>query len=248
MRPDRRRIGILKTGRPPKPAIERFGTYPEMFMRLLGADAYDWRTYAADEGEWPQSPEACEAYIVTGSACGVYDPEPWVGELMDFLRAARGRAKLVGVCFGHQAMAQAFGGEVVKSDKGWAIGAHDYQVISREAWMTPGADAVRLPASHQDQVVKAPPGAEVIAASDFTPFGALAWRDQPAISIQLHPEFEPDYAVALIEARRGRVYPDVQADAAIASYGGPDDLTHRDRARVGGWIRNFLDGRGVHAG
>lgn len=248
MRPDRRRIGILKTGRPPKPAIERFGTYPEMFMRLLGADAYDWRTYAADEGEWPQSPEACEAYIVTGSACGVYDPEPWIGELMDFLRAARGRAKLVGVCFGHQAMAQAFGGEVVKSDKGWAIGAHDYQVISREAWMTPGADAVRLPASHQDQVVKAPPGAEVIAASDFTPFGALAWRDQAAISIQLHPEFEPDYAVALIEARRGRVYPDAQADAAIASYGGPDDLTHGDRARVGGWIRNFLDGRGVHGG
>jgi len=235
------KVGVLKTGRPPKPAVERFGTYPDMFKALLGPDAYDWRVYAADEGEWPESPEACEAYIVTGSACGVYDPEPWIGELMGFLRAAKGRAKLVGVCFGHQAMAQAFGGEVVKSPKGWGIGAHDYRIVSQEPWMD-GAAAIRLPASHQDQVVALPPGAEVIAASDFTPMGALAWRDQPAISIQLHPEFEPDYAKALIEARRGKVYPDEQADAAIASYGGPDDRIHGDRARVGRWIGAFLRG------
>jgi len=228
------KIGILKTGRPPKPAIPQFGTYPEMFMRLLGPDAYAWRTYAVDEGELPARPEDEDAYIVTGSACGVYDAEPWIGGLMDFLRSAKGRAKLVGVCFGHQAMAQAFGGKVVKSDKGWAIGEHEYRVLSREPWMD-GATTIRLPASHQDQVVKAPPGAEVIAASDFTPFGALAWRDQPAISLQLHPEFEPAYAIALIEARRGKTYTDAQADAAIASYGGPDD-----RARVGQWIRNFL--------
>ena len=235
MRPDRLKIGILKTGRPPTPLIERFGTYPEMFMRLLGPDAYDWRTYAVDAGEWPAAPEACDAYIVTGSSCGVYDAEPWIGELMDFLRAAKGRAKLVGVCFGHQAMAQAFGGEVVKSDRGWGLGEHEYRVLSHEPWMDPPAQTIRLPASHQDQVVKLPPGAEVMAASDFSPFGALAWRDQPAISMQLHPEFEPDYAIALIEARRGRVYDEAQAAAAIASYGRPDD-----RARVGGWIRNFL--------
>ncbi|MFN3584143.1 glutamine amidotransferase-related protein [Phenylobacterium sp.] len=230
------KLGVLKTGRPPMPAIERFGTYPDMFKALLGADAYDWAVYAADEGEWPESPEACDAYVVTGSARGVYDPEPWIADLMAFLRAARGRAKLVGVCFGHQAMAQAFGGQVVKSDKGWGIGEHDYRVLSREPWMD-GASAIRLPASHQDQVVALPPGAEVIAASDFTPFGALAYRDQPAISIQLHPEFEPDYAKALIEARRGSRYTDEQADAAIATYGGPDD-----RARVGRWIGAFLKG------
>jgi hypothetical protein len=65
--------------------------------------------------------------------------------------------------------------------------------------------------------------------------GALVWRDQPAISIQLHPEFEPAYASALIENRRGSLYAEDQADRAIRSYQGPDD-----RARVGGWIRNFL--------
>ena len=230
------KVGILKTGRPPRPAIPQFGTYPDMFMDLLGRDAHDWRTYAADEGEYPAQPEACDAYIVTGSSVGVYDTDPWIGQLMDFLRAAKGRAKLVGVCFGHQAMAQAFGGEVIKSPKGWGIGEHDYRVVSREPFMDNVSD-IRLPASHQDQVVSLPPGAELIAASDFTPFAALAWRDQPAISMQPHPEFEPAYAAALIEARRGKTYADDEADRALASFAGPDD-----RARVGGWINAFLRG------
>ena len=230
------RIGILKTGRPPWPAIPRFGTYPDMFMGLLGADAYDWRTYAADEGEYPAAPEDCDAYIVTGSSAGVYDSDPWIGQLLDFLRAAKGRAKLVGVCFGHQAMAQAFGGQVIKSPKGWGIGEHDYRIVSREPWMDE-APAMRLPASHQDQVVSLPPGAEVIAASDFTPFAGLAWRDQPAISMQPHPEFDPAFAATLIEARRGKVYAEDEAALALASFESPDD-----RARVGRWIAAFLDG------
>jgi GMP synthase-like glutamine amidotransferase len=228
------RLGVLKTGRPPRPAIPQFGTYPDMFKRLLGADAYDWRVYAADEGEYPETPEACDAYIVTGSAAGVYDDDPWIARLLDFLRTAKGRAKLVGVCFGHQAMAQAFGGRVIKSPNGWGIGAHDYRIVRREPWMDAAAH-VRMPASHQDQVVEAPPAAEVVAASDFTPFAMLAWRDQPAISMQPHPEFEPAYAKALIEARRGKVYADDQADRAIASLDLPDD-----RVRVAGWIRAFL--------
>lgn len=228
------KVGILKTGRPPRPAIPQFGTYPDMFMRLLGPDAYDWRVYAADEGELPSAPEDCAAYIVTGSAAGVYESDPWIGELLDWLRAAKGRTKLVGICFGHQAMAQAFGGQVIKSPKGWAIGQQDYRVVRAEPWMD-DPPAIRLPGSHQDQVVELPPNAEVIAASAFTPLGALAWRDQPAISMQLHPEFEPAYARALIEARRGKVYTDEQADRGIASYEGPDD-----RARVGLWINRFL--------
>lgn len=235
------KVGILKTGRPPNPAIEQFGTYPDMFMDLLGRDAWAWRTYAADEGEYPAAPEDCDAYIITGSAAGVYEPDPWIGQLMAFLRAAKGRAKLVGVCFGHQAMAQAFGGQVIKSPRGWGIGAHSYGVAAHEPFMdgpvleAPGA--VRLPASHQDQVVSLPPGAEVMLASDFTPFAGLVWRDAAAISIQPHPEFDPAYAQALIEARRGRVYADEQADQAIATLNAA-----LDRDRVGGWIARFLRG------
>jgi GMP synthase-like glutamine amidotransferase len=123
---------------------------------------------------------------------------------------------------------------VIKSPNGWGLGEQEYRVLKREPWMD-DAPSFRLPGSHQDQVVELPPGAEVVAANDFTPMGALAWRDQPAISIQLHPEFEPAYASALIENRRGSRYTDEEADRAIASYGRPDD-----RARVGAWLKNFL--------
>ncbi|MDB5419303.1 MAG: glutamine amidotransferase, class [Phenylobacterium sp.] len=229
------KLGILKTGRPPKPAIARFGTYPDMFVELLGEAAYSWRTYATDEGELPASPGECDAYLITGASAGVYDPLPWIGDAMDFLRAAKGRAALVGVCFGHQLMAQAFGGQVVKSPKGWGVGEQVYEVMTAEPWMEERPLRIRLPASHQDQVVEKPPGAEVLFASEFTPFAGLVWRDQRAISLQPHPEFDPAFAMSLIEHRRGDPYPDEQADAAIASYSGADD-----RARVGGWIGNFL--------
>ena len=231
------KIGILAAGDTPRSLVETYGHYPEMFEGLLAGRGYAWRVFDAPNGDYPAAPEDCDAYLVTGAAAGVYDPDPWIAELLQFLRAARGRAKLVGVCFGHQAMAQAFGAEVIKSPKGWGIGEHDYRVVSREPFMDSGAD-FRLPASHQDQVVSLPPGAELMAASDFTPFAALAWRDQPAISMQPHPEFDPAYAAALIEARRGKVYAQEEADRAVASFAGPDD-----RARVGGWINAFLRGQ-----
>jgi GMP synthase-like glutamine amidotransferase len=230
------RLGILKTGRPPRPAIPEWGTYPEMFVRLLGPEAYDYVTYAVDEGELPPTPDTCDAYLITGSSAGVYDPHPWIGELIGFLRAAKGRAKLVGVCFGHQAMAEAFGGRVEKSDKGWGIGEQDYRVTADAPW-TDGAATVRLPASHQDQVTVPPPGADVLLANSFAPFAGFVWRDQPAISMQPHPEFEAGFAIGLIQARRGKDYPPRLADAAIESHKRPDD-----RAKVGAWIRGFLDG------
>jgi GMP synthase-like glutamine amidotransferase len=227
------KLGILKTGAPPRRA-EGFGSYPDMFRKLLGEGAFDYSVFDVDGGELPERPEVCDAYLVTGASAGVYDPLPWIGELKTFLNAAKGRAKLVGVCFGHQVMAEAFGGEVIKSPKGWGLGEQTYEVLRPQPWMDP-PPRFRLPGSHQDQVVRPPPGAEVVAGSDFTPFGALAYRDQPAISLQLHPEFEPAYAIALLESRRGRLLSDAETDRAIASYEAPDD-----RQRVGAWIRNFL--------
>jgi GMP synthase-like glutamine amidotransferase len=228
-------LGVIEAGAPPRALLPRFGGYDDMFRTLLG-DGYDWRAYDIQQRQWPAAPEDHDAYIVTGSSAGVYDGEPWIGELLDFLRATRGRARLVGVCFGHQAMAQAFGGQVVKSPKGWGVGLQRYDVVLREPWMD-AAGAFALPASHQDQVVELPPGARVLAASDFTPYAMLDYPGQDAISIQPHPEFDPAYAQALIEARRGTRYPDAEADAAVASLDAPND-----RARVGGWIETFLKG------
>lgn len=223
-------VGILETGRPPGDLATRFGDYPAMFAELLGP-GFATATYDVAAGGLPERPEAHPAYIVTGSPAGVYDDLPWIGPLKEFLRAAKGQAKLVGVCFGHQVMAEAFGGRVEKSHKGWGVGLQTYEVTGRASWMDE-SERVAIPVSHQDQVVVQPPQTSVLAASAFTPFGVLAYADQPALSMQFHPEFAPDYAKALIRLRRD-AFPD--PEAALDSLDRPND-----RERVAGWIRRFL--------
>ena len=229
-----RKLAILETGAPPQGPRATFGDYPAMFRALLGQDAYRYTTFDVAAGALPTKVEGYDAYLVTGSSAGVYDPLPWIDPLKAFLVSAKGRAPLVGICFGHQIMAEAFGGKVINSPKGWGVGLHSYEVRQAEPWMDP-APAIAVPASHQDQVVTLPPGATVLAASDFTPFGMLAYDDH-AVSLQLHPEFEPAYAKALIEDRRGNRYTDAQADQAIASFAAADD-----RSKVGAWINRFLE-------
>jgi len=228
------KLGILKAGSPPAP-LARFGDYPAMFRRLLGEGAYDYCIFDVENGELPDAADACPAYIITGSACGAYDPLPWIEDLKRFLVETGGKAALVGICFGHQIMAEAFGGKVEKSPKGWGIGAHSYNVLRPQPWLE-GAGTITLPASHQDQVVELPPTAEVVAASAFTPFGMLAYRDRPAISIQLHPEFEPDYAAALAELHRSAGVTEEEAHRAVASLRQPTDSKRAAR-----WIARFLE-------
>ena len=223
------KVAILETGRPPGNLADEFGDYPKMFARLLG-DGFEIGAYDAQAGRLPEDPAVHHTYLITGSPAGVYDPLPWIEPLMRFIRAARHR-KMVGVCFGHQVMAEALGGHVEKSSKGWAAGLHRYRIVGQEPWLD-GTGTIAAPASHQDQVVVQPPDTDIVATSEFTPFAALAWTDRPAISFQFHPEFSPDFAKALIE-KRYDVVPD--PDAAIASLDAPND-----NARVAAWIRRFL--------
>jgi GMP synthase-like glutamine amidotransferase len=221
------KLAILETGRPPGDLADRFGDYPAMFERLLG-DGFEVEAFDVQAGQFPA--DGHDGILITGSPAGVYDGLAWIAPLADFIRTAKAR-KMVGVCFGHQIMADALGGRVVKSNKGWGAGLHRYSVVRSEPWLD-GEREISIPASHQDQVVIQPPNTEIVAASDFTPYAALAWTDRPAISFQFHPEFDPAFAKALIE-KRYDIVPD--PDAAIASLDAPND-----NRRVGGWIRRFL--------
>jgi GMP synthase-like glutamine amidotransferase len=226
-------VAILRTGDPPAGLLERFGHYDGMFARLLGPQ-FRTASYDVQAGKLPSAPDAHPAYLVTGSPAGVYGPLPWIGPLEGFLRSVKGKAKLVGICFGHQVMAEAFGGHVEKSERGWGVGLQDYEVWDRPEWMALAPERIAVPVSHQDQIVAQPPGTRVLAGSAFSPFGMLAWDDRPALSMQFHPEFEPDFARALIETRRDRL---ADPEAALASLDRPDD-----RALAGEWIRRFLAG------
>lgn len=230
-------IAILEAGVPPTDLRDSFDDYPARFRALLGEGVPTVR-FDVQAGRLPEDASAFQGAIVTGSAAGVYDDLPWISPLLDWLRDARGKTRLLGICFGHQAMAQAFGGHVAKSDKGWGVGLHHYDVHGHETWMFPRTSSIAIAVSHQDQVIVPPADARVVASCEFTPYAGLHWdqhEGEAALSFQCHPEFQPEYAAALVEARRGcRIDHDL-ADEAVASLARPND-----RAILTAWIRAFL--------
>jgi GMP synthase-like glutamine amidotransferase len=227
------KVAILKTGAPPPELEARFGGYPEMIMEMIGDGYHTYEVFDVRTGPLPTQGWH-HGVIITGSPSGVYDGDPWIRDLKMWLHGALGRCKMVGICFGHQIMGEAFGGDVKKSDKGWGIGLHEHRVERPYPWMDPPAASLRLPVSHQDQVVYRGVSSHVLLTSPFCGYAGLE-HGADAISFQGHPEFTPEFAKALIEARRGTRYHDAFADAAIASLDRPND---RDIAAQ--WIRNFL--------
>ena len=228
-------IGILETGVPPPDLVARYGRYDAMMRRMLG-DGFGYRSYDVQAGELPAAPEDNAAYVITGSSAGVYDPLPWIAPLKGFIRSAQGRAKLVGICFGHQVMAEALGGRVEKSGKGWGLGLHTYEVAQAAPWMDRNTRRISVAASHQDQVVAVPEGVTVLGHSAFARYAMLAYPGGDAISVQFHPEFERGFAEALVDLRGSRIGPDA-AERAMASLGEPSDAP-----RVAGWLRRFIMG------
>src|SRR5258708_5693281 len=136
-RQPRMKLSILETGRPPRALQSEFGTYTAMFAQLLGPD-FAIENFDVPAGELPTDPAAHAAYLITGSPAGVYEPLPWIAALSEFIRAAD-RGKMVGVCFGHQIMAEALGGRVEKSSKGGGAGLQHYAIVKSESWMDAAA-------------------------------------------------------------------------------------------------------------
>lgn len=232
------KITILETGRAPGKLVDEYPRYPAMFASLLSLSDRElaYESVAVLDGEALPTASACEAILITGSPYGVYDSTPWMDQLRSFIRSACDAGiPMVGVCFGHQIIADALGGEVRKSEKGWGIGRHTYEITRKRDWMGEGRPAISLSASHQDQVITPPAGAVTLARSDHTDHAILEYSNAPVITIQGHPEFSDKYASALWQARRGKALSDAQVDAALASM-----LKRGDGALVGDWIVRFL--------
>lgn len=231
------RIGILEAGRLPPEIEDTHGTYPRMFESLLSVDnaGFDFQTYAAVDNTLPASTDECDAWLVTGSRFGAYDDEPFIPKLKDFLaRAFADHVPIVGICFGHQILAEALGGRVVKSSKGWGVGVHDYRVTKTAPWMIGARGSFSIYAMHQDQIETLPDGAEVLAGSDFCPYGVLVYGDT-AISFQGHPEYGSQFGREFVKMRLETTIPPAFAEDALASLSKP-----QDSGMVARWIVNFL--------
>lgn len=213
-----------------------FGEYPDMFIALLGDvdPTLEFVVYDVEEGEYPADIDEVDAYLITGSKSSVYDNKPWIAPLLEFVRELdRRRKKLVGICFGHQAVAEALGGKTQKSHKGWGMGLHTHRFDVAPAWHDQQELGFNILVSHQDQVVATGAGTKVLAGSDFCE-NAVCQIGNHILTFQGHPEFVPAYSQEIMDFRREMIGEEVYT-AAVASL-----REQPQRQRVASWILNFL--------
>ncbi len=220
-------IGILQTGHFPDVLQPEHGDYDAMFARLLGGQGFEFRTWNVVDMDFPGGPGDADGWLITGSKHGAYEDHPFIAPLEAFIREIDAAQKpLIGVCFGHQIIAQALGGTVEKFGGGWSVGRTEYTT-------TEGAP-LALNAWHQDQVTALPDGAQVLASSPFCANAILSYGDH-IWTVQAHPEFGGAIVDGLARTRGPGVVPQDLLTHAQASTDAPTD-----RAEIGAQMAAFF--------
>lgn len=210
-----------------------FPDYPELLNAIL--PKYSFKVFDVCDGFFPKSASDLDAWIITGSRLSVYDEIDWIKKLKAFVRAIYAANKCcIGVCFGHQILGEAMGGKVMKSDKGWCVGVHEFEVLEREDWMNPYYPRVNLLMSCQDQITVLPPNSKVLAKSPKCPVGIIKIGEK-MLGIQGHPEFSASYVRSLIEDRTNSLG-EKTAKEGIESLKVPFQSKE-----IAEWISNFLN-------
>lgn len=228
-----KRIGLLLVGHIDAGSLHIGGDYPELYADLLQPHDIQLTTYRCDEGQLPDSLSEQDGYICSPSRLSVYDNHQWLRDVEQLLRdMVAAETPYVGICFGHQLMAQALGATVQKADVGWGIGAKHYEVVEAQPWMDSSADII-LAASHQDQVMQLPDGARLMARAPYCPIGGMLIGER-AWTLQVHPEFSPALADSLL-ATRLALFGEEAAEAARVTLKKP-----LQQNRIAGWMSRFF--------
>ncbi|MEM6887220.1 MAG: type 1 glutamine amidotransferase [Pseudomonadota bacterium] len=207
------KIGILITGHPPDTLAEA-GSYDHYFERLLSGRGFSFEGWAVVDGIFPQEVRAADGWLITGSKHGAYETHEWIPPLEDFIRDVYAAGlPMIGICFGHQIIAQALGGKVEKFAGGWCVGRTVYSLEGRD---------VAINAWHQDQVVEKPLDAEVISETDFCKYAGLLYGNR-IWTFQPHPEYDNAFIEGLIDVRGKGIVPDDLLASARAQLEKPTD-------------------------
>jgi GMP synthase-like glutamine amidotransferase len=196
---------VIETGRMVESLQDEYGTYPDMLQRLLEGRIpnVEFDVVSVVNGETLPSPGDYAGYVIMGSKFSVYDELPWILPLLDFAaEVAYQQIPQVGVCFGHQLMAKALGGQVAPASTGWRLGNEVYRVSDPYSERT---DEVVAFSYHQDQVLAPPQDVAVIVSGDDCAYGGFIYEKTPGFSVQFHPEFRPSFLRELVAATSERL-------------------------------------------
>lgn len=195
------RIAVLLTNNDTSAFAAHFPNDGQKVVQLLQSVRPHWsfEVVSVKDGVFPSGPEAFDGYVITGSPASVNDDAlAWVGQLLSFIRAVDvARQPLIGLCFGHQAVARALGGQVARNAAGWGLGTAPTHWQAERLWMQPAQSTTTLMAAHNEQVFRMPEGAECLGGSDFCPIGSMQ-IGQHIWTTQYHPEMPLVFMQALL--------------------------------------------------
>lgn len=193
---------VLVTGDPVPEATRAHGTYFDMIRARVG-DTWTaaWQAVDAREALELPAPQSVAGVIVTGSAAYVGDAEPWIARGLRYLQAlVDAGTPTFGICFGHQMLGQALGGEVGRNPNGREIGSVDVEVLGASL-LLPAGVPLRAQTTHLDSILRLPPGARVLARTKLEPHALVQFAPR-VWGVQFHPEMDAAIVRHYIDARR----------------------------------------------
>jgi GMP synthase-like glutamine amidotransferase len=204
-------IAIVNLSTKPSPLLDSVPDFGVMIKRWLSQtmDGDEITVFdVADAGQPVPAATDYDGFVIGGSEKGVYDDTPWMDPLRQLLHAVRTLEKPVfGICFGHQIMAEVYGGKAEHVDRGEVVGAREFVV---------NGQAQNALVWHHDQVTVVPPQATVTGSASYCPIAALTY-DFPAMSVQFHPEYTGDFLGSVLNLGRGVFLDDATTDATLDS-------------------------------
>jgi len=236
------KIGVLQVDSVLDELQEEFGNYPDMFENMLEKAASELSLnleiahFDVEHEIYPARIDECDGYVITGSKKSVYDDEPWIHRFKDYVVELHAtKTKLVGICFGHQMIALALGGNTEAANVGWGVGVHASTMVQHKSYMQPPLNSLAVLVSHKDQVTKLPEGAELLSSSEFCP-NSMFQVENHILACQGHPEFSKGYSRALMDVRE-----EILGEAVYSN--GVGSLKQEIQSEVvARWIVQFIAG------
>ena len=173
----------------------------------------DWvfDSWPVSQGQWPADVAAYDGVVITGSPASVNDDSAWIRRLEDTVRQLHAlKRPMLGICFGHQLIAKALGGQVGASPAGLRVGTIRAQLQAHAPWMQPAQPVVTLYAAQEEHVVALPPGAEVLGGDAVCPVGFYR-IGRHVFGTQCHPEFYPAFMQDALQVLADELTPEARA-------------------------------------